>query len=221
MAVRSLTSRVFLDTEVFVRAQFDYESAPFRALLGHIKADRVQLFLTDLTIREIKANLAEAVAEALKRLSSNHKAAAVIRACPSAASLFYTPDKVAMAQETNDAFDQFLAACKPTILPVKDAYLQPVLDAYFSGQPPFNDAKEKAQFPDALAIAALTDYSKHDQTICAISGDKAFRYGCSPLYHLFAYETLPSFLDAVASEDRRSDFIHEMIRASTRRWLRS
>jgi PIN domain len=211
MAVTSPTSRVFLDTEVFVRAQFNYRSAPFGALLSHIEAGRVHLFLTDLTVREIKANLAEAVAEALKRLSSSHKAAAVISKCPSAAGLFGRPDKTAIEQEAHEALDQFLASCKPTVLPVKDEYLKPVLDAYFSRQPPFCDSKEKAQFPDALAIAALTDDAKHDRTICTVSGDEAFRYGCSPLYHLVAYETLPSFLDAVASEDTRSDFIHEAI----------
>jgi hypothetical protein len=107
--------------------------------------------------------------------------------------------------------DKFLEECKPNVLPVKDSYLKSVLDDYFGRRPPFGEGKDKAQFPDALAIVALIDYSKHDRTICAVSGDQAFRAGCNPLFHLDPYESLPKFLDAVASEDKRAAFIHDVI----------
>lgn len=208
---RSLTSRVFLDTEVFVRAQFNYKSEPFQALLKHIKTGRVELFLTDLTLREIASNLETVIAETLARFSTARRKAALIKDSKAAAGLLAQPDEAAITKESIASFDAFLRECKPTVLPVKDAYLKPVLDDYFAHRPPFGEGKDKAQFPDALIVAALIDYSKHDQTICAVSGDEAFRAACNPLYHLNPYETLPAFLDDVASEDKRSAFIHEAI----------
>lgn len=212
MASRLSTERVFLDTQVFIAAQFNYKNEAFRALYEHIKNGRVQLFLTDLTIREIDCNLERMVAETLNAFSSARKKAMLpVKNSPAAAGLFAQPDEAAITKEALADFHRFLEECRPTVLPVKESYLKPILDDYFARKPPFGEGKDKAQFPDALAIAALIDYTKHDRTICAVSGDQAFRAACNPLYHLDPYESLPKFLDAVASEDKRAAFIHDLI----------
>jgi predicted nucleic acid-binding protein len=205
------TSRVFLDTEVFIRAHFDYESPAFEALLKHIKHGRVELFLTEVTLREIHTHLKDAIVETLDRFEIARRRSGLIRHSHSAIPLITEVDAAAITKEELAGFDAFLEKCNATILPVKDAYLKSVLNDYFGRKPPFGLAKEKAQFPDALAIAALTDYAKADQTICVVTGDKAFKEGCNPLHHLVTYETLPAFLDAVASEDQRADFLHEAL----------
>ena len=49
--------RVFLDTEVFVRENFNYKSTRFKSLMSLASAGRIQVFLTDLTLREIETSI--------------------------------------------------------------------------------------------------------------------------------------------------------------------
>ena len=46
--------RVFLDTAVFIRANFDYKSARFKSLMTLASTGRIDVFLTELTLRRLR-----------------------------------------------------------------------------------------------------------------------------------------------------------------------
>src|ERR1017187_1444818 len=55
------TRNVFLDTECFYRGGFNYSSKPFRILTSLAAKDEVQVFVTDITVREVLAHVTEGV----------------------------------------------------------------------------------------------------------------------------------------------------------------
>ena len=57
--------RVFLDTAVFICANFDYKSARFKSLMTLASTGRIEVFLTELTLREIEANIRSRVDDAV------------------------------------------------------------------------------------------------------------------------------------------------------------
>jgi hypothetical protein len=88
-----------------------------------------------------------------------------------------------------------------------------VLDSYFKRLPPFGLGKNKAEFPDALALETLKNWCRREgRGMAVVTRDEGVKATCSehgPLYH---FEDLPKYLDAIVSEDETlSAFIREMI----------
>jgi hypothetical protein len=206
------TSNVFLDTEVFVEASFNYNSARLVSVIDLAKTQRVRVFLTDLIIREMKANIVDAVERAIA--ASRPQPIFRNSSLPEVKALFQRLD----ADEVEkDFFRQLKAFTKKgniTILSVKNEFLSPVLDNYFKRLPPFGISKNKAEFPDSLNLETLKEWCRtQEQNMAIVTRDQGIKAACSddgPFYH---FEDLPKFLDAVASENKAlSGFIRKMIR---------
>lgn len=117
---------VFLDTAVFIETNFSYASPKIRSLISLAAAEIIQIFLTDITAREIRANLKELVKRAVRI-----RPEPILRNSnlPGVKSLFRTIDGAVVEKELVLQFEQFLKDANVTILPIEGAALHDVLDA--------------------------------------------------------------------------------------------
>jgi hypothetical protein len=206
------TSNVFLDTEVFVEASFNYNSARLASVTELARTQRIRVFLTDLIIREIRTNIQDAVERAIA--ASRPQPIFRNSSLSQVKALFNGLDTGEVEKDLFRQLDAFIEKSDITILRVKNKFLGPVLDNYFKRLPPFGIGKNKAEFPDSLNLETLKEWCRtQKQNMAVVTRDHGIQAACSdggPFYH---FEDLPKFLDAVASENKAlSGFIRKMIR---------
>jgi hypothetical protein len=203
-------SNVFLDTEVFVEANFGYKSPRLASVAELAGNGRIRVFLTELTVREMKANIKEAIERAAA--TRPHP---ILRnsSLPQVTALFEPLDTAALEKELVGQLEDFIKGAGITLLPIEDDFLGPVLDNYFDRLPPFGPGKNKAEFPDALALQTLKEWCRVEgRGMAVVTRDEGVKAACSYVGPLFHFENLPKYLDAVASEDEAfSSFIREMV----------
>jgi rRNA-processing protein FCF1 len=206
------TSNVFLDTEVFVEASFNYDSARLVSLIDLAKTQRVRVFVTDLVIREMKANMKDAVKQAIAIL----RPAPILRSSslPEVKALFNKVDVDEVEKDLVIQLEAFIKKGNITVLSVKSELLSQVLDSYFERLPPFGVGKNKAEFPDSLNLETLRDWcSSRNQKMAVVTRDQGIKAACASDGGFYHFEDLPKFLDEVASENKAlSGFIRKMIR---------
>ena len=206
--------RVFLDTEVFIRGNFNYRSARFKSLMTLASTGRIKVFLTALTLREIKANLRSFVDGAV----TSTKPHTVLKNSdsPHVKALFYKLDVAPIQQELVGQLETYLKAAKATILAVPPAVLPLVLDAYFKKQPPFGPGKNKAEFPDALVLETLREWcAENESDLAVVSPDQGVKAACANDNALHQFDDLAEYLDALFAHDEAlSLFVREMIPAA-------
>ena len=218
------TSSVFLDTQVFRQAYFRYDSERFKALLKHVEAGRVQVLLTDITIREVYANIRKAVQEAADAHRSFLRKGRILQNSKLEATkaLLTQLDAQTTEEELIAQFDRFVQRSKALILPVPEDYLSTIVDRYFGRKPPFGCGKNKAEFPDAFVLEALLGHVRETRDdLSAITRDGGFCDACEAGKDIYAFKSLDKYLDAVASEDKRSDFLRDSLRWRTDRIMQS
>ena len=206
--------RVFLDTEVFVRENFNYKSTRFKSLMSLASAGRIQVFSTDLTLREIETSIRSHVDGAVASV----KPGPVLKNSdlPRVKALFGKLDVARIRDELVGQLNQYMEVAKITVLDVPASVLSPVLDAYFARQPPFGPAKNKAEFPDALVLETLREWCTQEESDLAIvSRDKGVGVACERDEALHHFNDLAEYLNALfASEEALSAFVREMIQAA-------
>src|SRR5664280_409384 len=210
LPIASATENVFLDTEAFVGAGYKYASKRLAALRDLAKQGRVRIFITDITLREIRAGLRDAIEQA-----AAVKAPSILSnsQLPEIRSRLARFDPIAVEEELAGQLNTFIAASQMTVLAVENDTLPVVLDRYFDRRPPFGAGRNKAEFPDALAIEAiLTWCSSHDAAMAVVSRDTGVQACCLDSGQLRGFSELSAFLDAVTSEDKvLSSFVRDSL----------
>lgn len=208
--------RVFLDTEVFIRENFNYKSTRFKSLMSLASAGRIQVFLTDLTLREIETSIRTHVDGAVASV----KPRPVLKNSdlPRVKALFGKLALTRIQDELVGQLREYMEAAKITVLDVPTSVLPPVLDAYFGRQPPFGSTKNKAEFPDALVLETLRGWcAQNESDLAIVSRDKGVKEACEKDEALHPFDDLPEYLNALfASEEALSAFVREMIQAAHR-----
>ena len=202
--------RVFLDTEVFIRENFNYKSTRFKSLMSLASAGRIKVFLTDLTFREIEASIRSHVDGAA---SVKPKAVLKNSDLPGVKALFGKLDVALIQDELVGQFSEYLKVAKVTVLDVPASVLPPVLDAYFGRQPPFGSGKNKAEFPDAFVLETLREWCAQEKSdLAVVSPDKGVKTACEREEAFHHFDDLAAYLDALfASEEALSAYVREMI----------
>ena len=206
--------RVFLDAEVFIRANFNYKSARFKSLMTLASTGEITVFLTDLTFREIEANIQSRVDDAVT--SIRPKPVLKNSDLPHVKALFDRPDAAPIQQELVGQLKKYLNDAKVTILQVPPAVLPLVLAAYFEKQPPFGHGKNKAEFPDALVLETLREWcAKNESDMAVVSLDQGVQAACAEDDALHQFDDIAKYLDALfASNEALSSFVRERILAA-------
>lgn len=195
-----ITEYAFLDTDVFRSKSFNFSGRGFEALRAHAAKGRLKLLTTDITDREIQANVALAVNEEAAKIRTAHKKAYAIKNSGIVSLPDISQHSIVAALRTK--LEDFLVATATTRVGTSEVEAGPIFDKYFRGEPPFGAKDKKAEFPDAFVLAALDSWCEDEcKTLFVVSRDKPMSEACIKHQYFRRVDTLEKLLDHVASDD--------------------
>jgi hypothetical protein len=199
------TRHIFIDTSIFVGANFHYESSTFKQLITLASEKYLSIYLTPITIREVKANIHERVQAAHRAVQKCKKEAMVLRHLPEDTyrGLFTDFDAGTVAETLVKKFEVFISDSRATTIPVNGISVDQVFERYFSSSPPFGAGKKKSEFPDAFVLSALTDWGiNKSEKIYVISTDGDMARACEEQKALISLDSLEALLNLVATDNK-------------------
>jgi hypothetical protein len=175
------TNVVFLDTQIFDQANFDFDSDALSTLVKYSKAGRIALHLSEITAEEIRKKIrdrAKAAVRLLEPLRKNRDIG-IIRALGRAGQIH--ADALTLTQRDIERplfarFEEFLREAAVAVEPIVggNEQLRAVFRSYFDVRPPFEHrAEKKHEFPDAFAAAEIALWcAQNEKSAYFVSGDK-------------------------------------------------
>ncbi len=200
---------VALDTEVFDKHKFNYQSKSFEKLIEMVHEKKIYLYLTTINQQEIISHIkrsTEEAALAFKRIYKDfRKQASIIYNSAKYKELLNTHfDKEEFYKELIEKFNNFLTESNTEILPIDSVSVEEIFDKYFNNIPPFKNGQKKHEFPDAFALAAIEEKAKDEnEKIYVITGDKDWQDYISLSNHLIHIESIDKFLGYIIKEESK------------------
>jgi hypothetical protein len=186
------------------------------SLIQLVESERALVLSTEITIQEIEKHIKESVAEARAAAKDFRKRARVLSNLkdPKFSVLLNRLDAARITDTLLAQFAEFRQRARVCLIPLTGVSIAAVMERYFMALPPFGGADKKHEFPDAFALAALTNWCKPlDQSVYVISTDGDMKSACSPNGPLFAIDKLEQFLDMVVRQDTRlAEFAESFLR---------
>ncbi len=209
----------YLDTNVFDQHGLNFASPSLGQIKTQANIGHIALITTDILLREIESHWPQK----LKELKSKHNAfTSYFNRLP------HVPDNLKSTHSPSDInaineFDftrcvrQFFEDCYATNLTSKQIRLGRVLDTYFSNQPPFNEGKNKYEFPDAFMIDLLEQFhDEHNCDIHVVTTDRGFLSYAGTCSWMSGYKNLNDFLKINrATVETQADHVSAFLRKNT------
>jgi PIN domain len=195
------TKNVFLDTEIFDHHQLDFGSPNVRRLARLAAAGVLKLFFTVVTEKEIRRHIDKKAADIIKSVKNYRRIGRIANK--------YIPAELIQALESineemvrtglHTEFDDFLTETRAEVLPL-NASLEELFEKYDKQEPPFGPGEKKKEFPDAVAVATLVNWSKANgnEKIYAVGDDGDWRRTCRAEPLLLHVADLPGLLELFA-----------------------
>lgn len=199
------TRHIFIDTSIFIAANFHYQSSTFRQLITLARESYLFVYLTPITIGEVKANIHDRVESAHRAVQKCKKEAMVLRHVPGDTykGLFIDFDVKAVEESLIQQFEKFISEARANIISVGGASVDQVFNQYFSSSPPFGIGKKKNEFPDAFALAAMREWcAAKGEKIYVISTDGDMARACEGAEALIFLDSLEALLNIVATDNK-------------------
>jgi hypothetical protein len=209
MLRRALKTRhVFIDTQVFKGANFNYQSIRFQELISLAKAGKIFVYLTDITDREIESNISEDVQSAsrkLKSIQSERELRILKNLKDDFTETLFTPlDPEAAKLSLLAQFARFKKDVQVNFISIQDTSISEVFEKYFAHLPPFGEGKKKYEFPDAFVISALQRWcARSSNRIYVISDDEDMKSACEDHGRLLSLSKLEELLDLVSKDEEQ------------------
>lgn len=209
---------VFLDTNIFIGAKYDFSSEGiFSTLNKYISDGKIRLSISNIVVEETKKHLNDEVAllckifkqartEVFKKVSSD------ILDETSVANLFKKLEKDELKSEMGLIFDKFIEESKATVFDNSGVDCNQIVSDYFSGTPPFElkDSK-KYEFPDAIMAAKLKLLFNVENPIYIISNDSGFRTSLNNKKGFNTFESLKEVFNLINMETKIYEDINSFI----------
>ncbi|WP_234571955.1 PIN domain-containing protein [Rhodohalobacter sp. 614A] len=193
---------VFLDTEVFIQQNFQYERGLLAAFSQHVQSNRVQLIITEVTVDEIIDNISNFVDDGFSALQSLRTKGRILRnsKSPNIAHFFKDHKRNKILNDLKKQFRTFLSSTNAVIIPVDTIKPSVVFKRYFSSLPPFHNPKKKAEFPDAFSLEILYKYCEENNIkLNVVSNDPDWKEACK-VYNFDHFEMIDGFLQSLQKE---------------------
>lgn len=222
------TFNVFLDTNIFINAKYDFDRASLHNLKKYCDDGIASMFTNDIIIREVKHHIETEVgllaAQAKNAIKDNGELINAITP-----SVFETIKNTLLNAPTQltTAFDSYMSgstALSNTGLSVIDLF-----NDYFVPNAPFEGRKgKKSEFPDAAVIMSIKQYlaSTEHESLHVVTGDDGWHNALKDISDVFIYKDLKSLLTKISKEQeiyrRIVPFIREQIESLQERakdWL--
>ncbi|PTL38097.1 PIN domain-containing protein [Alkalicoccus saliphilus] len=201
--------KVFIDTQVFVAMNFNYQSWLFKEIISLVDKEKINVYLPEVTKREIESKIDEKVFVEVKKMQKEFKTnAKILRALEEYNPIFELEFKLnEVKDELIQRFHQFITEARIEIISIDKVDTRAVFDKYFDGEPPFSD-KKSHEFPDAFSIMAFENkFSEDFEYIHVVSGDKDLKAYCENKEYLIYHEALNSLFDYITRIENDHDMI--------------
>jgi hypothetical protein len=215
-----ITPHIFLDTTVFDQNSHNYSSTAFQRLASLVNENRIKLYITDITQREIESHIrthVEAAQDNIRAALNGHRFLKSVRH----PSIDAVSNGIAVGEVIDALLGQFrgwLSEMSVTVLPTEHVSVKEIFDKYFDGSPPFEaKRKKKAEFPDAFALAAAEGWcQEHSAKMYVISNDGGMSAACESSRLLESIKSLPEFLDILTQGERWAELANKLFETHER-----
>ncbi|MGI5881263.1 MAG: PIN domain-containing protein [Syntrophomonadaceae bacterium] len=200
---------VFLDTNIFINAKYDFSGEGILVVLKkHIEAKRVQLYVSNIVVREVQKHICLDVSKLINNFRITQKEAKKIISSNIAkeillSNLFSSLSEEEIKEAALTKFQEFIIESKAICLDNIGVNIDEILDDYFKGNPPFETKEDKKhEFPDALIISKLKAQFSKDNPVYIISKDEGFKRTLYNTDGFYIYSSIKELLDMI---NRRSE----------------
>lgn len=206
---------VFIDTQEYRARNFNVKNRVFSKFNELCQQNEFQLLVTDITKKEISANIKKHADELFLMLSKMHKKSSNLNLwnCQVGDKRLLEITKADINSEFEEAFNNFLDQTKAITVPTYNGFAETVFNKYFSKSPPFGKSKKKHEFPDAFVLVALEGkLDEHKDGIYVIGGDPDFAAYCDKTPKLYHLKSLTHLIGIYNLHQELTAFISELVR---------
>lgn len=208
-----VTQHIFLDTTIFEQINHNYSSATFQRLATLVKEDRIKIYITNITQREIESRIkrhVETAQDNIKAALNNHRLLKNIQH-PSIDAINKGIDVKEVTKALIKQFRDWLSEMSVTVLPTEHVSIEEIFDKYFACTPPFEAKKDKkAEFPDAFALAAVEGWcQKNSARMYVISNDGGMVAACESSRSLRPIRVLSEFIDMLTQGEKLAEIANK------------
>nr|WP_294796154.1 PIN domain-containing protein [uncultured Mucilaginibacter sp.] len=194
------TRNIFLDTQTVVQNNY-FTSHRLNELFDVAAAGHINLFLTEITISEIKSNIMEDLQKSFSEIKQFNKAinnnGKIIKNLNYGKNYTQLPliDLEAAFAELSTQLENIIKTSRITTIDYSTVAAN-VFSKYFNREQPFGIGKKKSEFPDAFVISAVENWCQTtNEKMYFISGDKDFKGFMSE--SIIIEDSLSSILDKI------------------------
>ncbi|NAX19106.1 PIN domain-containing protein [Vibrio sp. V22_P2S10T140] len=212
------TRNVFIDTQYFVKSNFNFESISFLSLKELCQKEELRYLMTSVVEREVENKIELSIKEALGSLQSFKRKAHILSTIddPMLSSLFAEIREEDVYGKSNQVFHSFNADCNYEYVEADLIDAEKLLELYFDKKAPFGDGKKKSEFPDAISLLSLETYLQDNEKLYVISDDNDLKAYCEGNERLIAVDSLEKLLDIYnLHTNARTEKIKQFIESKT------
>lgn len=208
MNLRHTPTSLYIDTEVFVRNGYRFDTEAFTRMLDTFVKGGIRLLIPEMMERELLRKFGEQAEKAANALNTAHKTHPI-----ASLSLIAIPTKEELQSKCYDEMVRQWEAFKEHFIVEKLPLvgdLNNVVNWYFKKEPPFSNKPK--EFPDAFILSALEHYHKeHKANIAVVSGDGDFKNACVRRRFIVHLSSLDKYIKAFEPELTSEDLERPVI----------
>jgi len=182
---RQLPNYLFLDSQVHKNNHHIYHAGNLKQLEDNCSKHEVRTIIPEVILGEITSHIAEKGRNTIAQLKNDlDRTRWIFEKLKIKAEDIQALEN--QFEILNDAeLKKFLKTTSCLKIKATEKTMDDVLEAYFSGLPPFNRPKSRNDLPDAIAFFGLKNFASSNKAkIAVITGDKLLRN---------AFEILPEY----------------------------
>lgn len=169
---------VFLDTNVYIGANYIFDSGNLSTLKNLASSGKITVLNTSATIGEVKQHIKDDISAAVKQYNRVLRKEMPVLNGDSVFNLNEL-DEDQVVDSVIAKLNDFISISSSEQISLNPLDAEKLLDDYFKQIPPF-ESKKPNEFKDAIMINAVKQFqSNTKQQICIVSNDKGFRQAFS------------------------------------------
>lgn len=208
---------VFIDTAIFIGQNYNYDSAAFRQIVSLAQDEKLFIYITTVTLKEVEAHIEMDVVTAHQAFEGfrNKQDLRILSniIAPPLHGIFKGFDVLKAKEALLDQFRVFLQKARVHVLEITNVSVDQIFDRYFSLTPPFSD-KKKNEFPDAFSLAAVEQWCKESSgRMYVVSSDPDWSSACELNQSLRSFQSLSEFLDFLSRGEELAELANTTFEA--------
>lgn len=185
---------VFVDTSIFISEKYNIYSGSLAYLARSIDLGLVNLLTSSVVVDEVKRHIEDdcnTVAEKTKSLLG--------RVVPNQLFGYESPFERVKAKLLSD-FDEYMR--RAILIPLATISVEKLFDDYFHEILPFEPGRKKCEFPDAVIVQSIKNYSSVNQdSVCVVVKDDGFARSFNENDNVQVFGSLREFLTSIPKDE--------------------